>query len=115
MMANERATRSRRLNVRAYKSRENAVIVIPAVRSWLRVRSVSIRAVNIEPVKRLKKSCEKPVINRHYIPGFGTLIHKFMAHFRYNALRAQNGLAFEVILDPLPSFKCIVPKQISNL
>src|SRR4030042_4096546 len=36
MSANVRATLSRKLNVRAYNSNENAVIAIPAVSSWLK-------------------------------------------------------------------------------
>ncbi len=37
MIANERATLSRKLKESAYKNRENAVMAIPAVRIWLSV------------------------------------------------------------------------------
>ncbi len=38
----ERTTRSRRLNDRAYNTRENAVIAIPAESNWLNVRKLPV-------------------------------------------------------------------------
>ena len=47
--ANDRATRSRRLKDSAYISRENAVMAMPAVNSWFRVRRLEISAEYIKP------------------------------------------------------------------
>jgi hypothetical protein len=56
MRANERATRSLRLKVSAYSSKEKAVMAIPAVRSSLMVRKVEIIASYIRvPVIIVKR------------------------------------------------------------
>ena len=46
MTAKERATRLRKLKVRAYSSNENAVIAMPAVRISLMVTSIFVTPTN---------------------------------------------------------------------
>src|SRR4030042_365366 len=63
MSAKVRATLSRKLNVRAYKSNENAVIAIPAVSSWLKNFKLDNNApiiINHQIILNLHNDC-----NRH--------------------------------------------------
>src|SRR5512139_2823532 len=63
--ANERATRSRRLNVRAYRSNEKAVIAIPAISSSLIVckplimKSSILAILKIYTLRLNKPSCKE--------------------------------------------------------
>ena len=66
MTANERATRSRRLNVIACSSREKAVIAIPAVNSWLIV---------FKPVNKTCTIVPTDYLLPHHLPGRLLIAH----------------------------------------